>query len=163
MDLERSDGKIIQNPDAAVLDEVIAGIGKEYEHCILSDGDAFVQTAGSVGSLLLQYSDGQGMYESVRSDLEVSTVQDVFRQFLAHQNSWQTSIDFSPMDGGPAAGAASGSGAGGRGASDSEQGETSHGEKSFADSLKDSVKKEAMNSVNRAARKITRNVFRKFF
>lgn len=165
MDLERSDGKITQNPGKAELEEVIDGIGREYDFCTLGEGDSFVQTAGGDGGLLVQYRDSSGMFESVRGDLDKATVQDIFSQFLNGQTGWKTSIDFSPMemgDSGADSDSAAGSAGGIRtGAADgSQEGRT---EKSFADQLKDSVKKEAMNSVNRAARKITRGVFRKFF
>ncbi|MGC9311585.1 MAG: hypothetical protein ACP5IA_02750 [Sediminispirochaetaceae bacterium] len=165
MDLERSDGKITQNPGKAELEQVIDGIGREYDFCILGEGDSFVQTTGSDGGLLVQYRDEEGMFESVRSDLDSAAVKDIFIQFLNGQSGWKTSMEFSQMEMGGAgadSGAAADSGGGIKtGAADgSGEGRT---EKSFADQLKDSVKKEAMNSVNRAARKITRGVFRKFF
>ncbi len=165
MDLERSDGKITQNPGKAELEEVIDAIGREYDFCILGEGDSFVQTAGSDSGLLIQYRDSEGMFESVRSDLDKATVQDIFSQFLNGQSGWKTSMEFSPMEmGGSGADSESAAGSAGgikTGAADgSGEGRT---EKSFADQLKDSVKKEAMRSANRAARKITRGVFRKFF
>lgn len=165
MDLERSDGKITQNPGKAEIDQVVDGIGREYDFCILGEGDSFVQTAGSEDGLLVQYRDAGGMFESVRSDLDAAAVKDIFSQFLNGQADWKTSMEFSPMDMGGAgadSGAAADSGGGIKTgtADDSQEART---EKSFADQLKDSVKKEAMNSVNRAARKITRGVFRKFF
>jgi len=165
MKLELSDGKIIQNPEKKELDEIIGKIGRDFDFCILSEGDTFIQTAASDSGLIVQYSKADEMFESVKSDLGKSVVCSIFGQFLDHRNGWESAVEFSAMETG-STGVDSGSGSDSAegiktGASDGSQ--TPQDEKSFAEQLKDSVKKEAMNSVNRAAKKITRGVFRKFF
>lgn len=159
MDFERSDGKITQNPGKAEIDQVIDGIGRQYDFCILGEGDSFVQTAGSAGGLLVQYRDSRGMFESVSSSLDAVAVKDIFGQFLNGEAGWKTSMEFSPME----IGGAGADSSGGIETGPADGSRESRTENSFADQLKDSVKKEAMNSVSRTARKITRGIFRKFF
>ena len=153
IELECSDGKIIQNPGKTEADDTIAKIGNELDFCILSDGDDFIQTAASDGGLLVQYKDAGGMFESARSDFDCGTVQDFFRQFLDRKDDWKSSAEFTTMDSGETA---SDAGA-------SENSRAAGPKKSLKETLMDSVKNEAVNSVNRAAKKVTRNLFRKLF
>jgi len=155
MELECSDGKIIQNPGTTQVDDTIAKIGNELDFCILSDGDNFIQAAASDSGLLVQYSDAGGMFESTRSDFDCGTVQDFFRQFLSKMDDWKSSADFTAMD--------SGETTSGAAASENSRAQAAGPKKSLKETLVDSMKSEAANSVNRAAKKITRNLFRKLF
>jgi len=106
--LEPSEGPTVQNPTKEQVRSMLGRIGSGLDHCILSYGteDEFVQAAGGKNRLLIQYSDAGGMFESVRSDLDVAVVERAFIDAMSGVTSWKTELTFQPMDapkgGGPA-------------------------------------------------------------
>jgi len=153
MKLEKSNGKIIQNPGIEELNDAIAKIGGELDFCILSQDGTFIQTAASQDGLIIQYSDSSGLFESSRDDFDISTVQDFFQQFLENKNEWKTAAEFTTVqvqnDDTSTEGGISGG--------------PQHTQKSFKETLADSVKQEALNGVNRAAKRLTRGFIKKLF
>jgi len=98
--LEPSEGPSIRNPSREQIRMTLDRIGNGLDHCILELGtqDEYLQAAGSAGRLLVQYRDTRGMFESVRSDLDVALVECVFADAMAGATGWKTQIQFRAMD-----------------------------------------------------------------
>lgn len=153
MQLEDSAGKIVVPQSVTEVAEMVDRLGKELDHCILSNGDMFIQAAGSSPQLVVEYRDPSGHYEAV--DLHsAQTVKNLFSAFYQSDDSWKTLVTFSPISEGT------------DGPSRSIEGEDSCAsgprEKSLKDRLLDSAKHEMKNNVSRMVRRGVRDTFRKF-
>lgn len=102
--LEDSEGRRHAEPSAEQIGELLHQIGGRLDHCILHlPGDAFLQCAGDKSGLLIQYSDGQELFESGKSDFDPSTVASIFSKAMNGDMSWRNEYVFHPM-GNPAGG-----------------------------------------------------------
>jgi hypothetical protein len=98
--LEPSEGSSIRNPTREQIRSMLERIGNGLDHCILELGaeTEYVQAAGARNRLLVQYRDAIGMFESVRSDLDVAAVERVFVDAMGGAMGWKTELTFRPMD-----------------------------------------------------------------
>ncbi len=154
MELEDSNGKIVVPQSAAEVDQMLDRLGRDLDHCILSEGEEFIQAAGSASGMLVQYGDSTGLYEAAET-LPSETVKELFAAFFQKDDSWRTRVSYTCMSG-----ADSSSGAPSPEA-DRERG-AGRQEKSLKDSLLDSVKREVKHNVSGMVRRGIRDVFRKF-
>lgn len=153
MQLEDSNGKIVVPKEVTEVTEMIDRLGRGLDHCILSEGDMFIQTAGADPQLVVEYRDASGYYEAAEPQ-SAQTVKDLFSAFFQKNDSWKTMVAFSPLEdttGGPAGSA-----------QDADSGARDTQPKSLKDSLLDSVKREVKNNVSGMVRRGVRDVFRKF-
>jgi hypothetical protein len=153
MQLEDSNGKVFVPKNVTEVTETIDCLGSGLEHCILSDGDMFIQTAGSSPRLVVEYQDPTGHYEAAELH-SAQTVKDLFSAFFQKNDSWKTMVAYS-RTGDAAAGPSVSTG-------DRSTGTGGTREKSFKDGLADSMKREVKNNLSRMVRRGVRNVFRKF-
>ncbi len=87
--LEDSNGHVIQNPTEDQIRATINKIGSGIEHCVLSTGDTFIQTAGSKDGLFVEVNEGSGLREASRADLSPEEVFQIFTGFLSKSMSWK--------------------------------------------------------------------------
>lgn len=154
MELEDSNGKFIVPKSPEEVDQIIDRLGRDLDHCILSEGEDFIQAAGSSSALIVQYGDSSGHYEAAET-LPSETVKELFTAFFHKDDSWRTRVSYTRIGGGSSSSSAPGPEA------DRERG-TGQQEKSLKDSLLDSVKREVKNNVSGMVRRGVRDVFRKF-
>lgn len=154
MQLEDSNGKIFVPQSPAEIDQVIDRLGQGLDHCILSDGEHFIQTAGSAPGFLVEYGDASGHYEAAET-LPPETVKELFAAFFQKDDSWRTRVNFTRSGGGsPSSGAAS---------QDTDREKVAgQQEKSLKDNLLDTMKREVKHNVSGMVRRGVRDVFRKF-
>lgn len=157
MRLEESTGKIIQNATAEDVKSCIEQLGKDLDHCILSEGDFFIQSAASGSGLFVEYKDGQGHYRSDDQNLSAEIVKELFSGFLNGDSSYRQMVSFSLEDEGGVE-RPSGSNIGGEGSK-----VTNFEAKSVKGTVVDSVKREAQNSISYMIRRATRRFFRGLF
>ncbi|MCF7949441.1 MAG: hypothetical protein K9M94_12705 [Spirochaetia bacterium] len=154
MELEDSNGKIVVPQSPAEVDQMIDRLGRDLDHCILSEGELFIQAAGSAPGMIVQYGDPSGHYEAAQM-LPPETVKELFAAFFQNDDSWRTRVGYTRIGGGSTSSGAPGSGAD-RGRVAGQQ------EKSLKDSLLDSVKREIGHNVSGMVRRGIRGAFRKF-
>jgi hypothetical protein len=94
MQLERSDGHIVDSPDEEEVRGAVQEVGEDLDYCILSDEEEFIQVAVAGGGLVMEYHDESGQYESEDTDLPVETVIEAFIQFLNGEDDWKGAVDF---------------------------------------------------------------------
>jgi hypothetical protein len=155
MKLELSDGKIIHSPGQHDIDDAIARIGSTLDHCILSEGDDYIQTAGGVGQFLIQYQAGGASFESTSSAVSAEQVKEIFRDYLAGGDSCKTMISFQSMTTGGGTEAVSQTG-GSRDPASFTPG-------SLKQTFTNAAKQEAVNSVSYMIRRFVRRLFRGVF
>ncbi len=154
MQLEDSNGNVVVPQSPAEVDRMIDRLGRDLDHCILSEGELFIQAAGSGQALIVQYGDSSGIYEASET-LPSETVKELFGAFFQKDDSWRTRVSYTRIgDGSPAAGAPSPE-------ADRERVD-GHRERSLKDSLLDSVKREVKHNVSGMVRRGIRSVIRKF-
>ena len=147
MQLEDSNGKFFVPQSPAEIDQVIDRLGRGLDHCILSEGEDFIQAAGAAPGFVVEYGDASGHYEAAET-LPPETVKELFAAFFQKDDSWRTRVNFTRIDEGTSSsGAAS---------------QETNREKSLKDSLLDSVKREVKHNVSGMVRRGIRDVFRKF-
>lgn len=150
MNLEDSNGTISIPKDVTEVTAMIDRVGNGIDHCILSDGEMYIQTAGTAPSLVVEYQDDTGHYAAAELH-SAQTVKDLFSAFFQKNDSWRTLIAFSREGENPAARSA-----------DTGRTNSRPGEKGLKDGLIDSVKREVKNNVSGMVRRGVRNIFRKF-
>ena len=91
--LEDSTGKIIKNPTEREIREMIFQIGKGLDHCILSSGDSFIQSAGSERGLFVETKGISGRKEKSRNDYTPEEVAELFFDFLNRKGTVKESSD----------------------------------------------------------------------
>ena len=153
MQLEDSSGKISVPNNVTEVAEMIDRLGNGLDHCILSDGETFIQAAGSDPRLIVEYGDLSGHYEAAELH-SAGTVKELFSAFFRKDNSWKTMVAFSR------AVATSGSspentGAGIDGADETWQ-------KDPQDNLLESLKNEVIGNITKRIPRSVRDIFRKF-
>ncbi len=99
MQLEDSNGKIIQQATLEDVAGMIAQVGNQIDHCILSDGERYIQTAGKQSSLTVEYRDESGHYE-VGNPQTAEIVQRVFAAYFQNDANWKSMIPFARIGGG---------------------------------------------------------------
>lgn len=154
MRLEDSDGKIFNPVSEDELSAVIDKVGGALDFCTLSNGDGFIQTAGSSGGLLIQYRDSSGQYESDDTSLSSGAVKDIFSAYLKGDESWKNGISFSKW-----------SEDDGQAEDSDSNARLNSGPKDFSpESIKktvvNAVKGEATRSISSMVRRLIRNIFR---
>ncbi len=154
MQLEDSNGKVVVPKSPAEVDQMIDHLGVDLNHCILSEGELFIQAAGSSPGLIVQYGDTSGNYESAET-LPPGIVKELFGAFFQKDDSWQTKVSYTRIGGGNSSSDAPNPRVA------QERGERQQ-EKSLKDSLLDSVKREVGHNVSGMVRRGVRGVFRKF-
>ncbi len=154
MQLEDSNGKFFVPQSPAEIDQVIDRLGRGLDHCILSEGEDFIQAAGAAPGFVVEYGDASGHYEAAGT-LPPETVKELFAAFFQKDDSWRTKVNFTRIGGG-----ASSSGAASQ--ETDREGSPGRQEKSLKDSLLDSVKREVKHNVSGMVRRGIRDVFRKF-
>jgi len=154
MQLEDSNGKFVVPQSPAEVDLVIDRLGKDLDHCILSEGEFFIQATGSAPALIVQYGDDSGLYEAAETQPS-GTVKELFGAFFQKDDSWRTKVSYTRIGDGSSSSGASGPKA-------DREGGDGHQEKSIKDSLLDSVKREVKHNVSGMFRRGVRNIFRKF-
>lgn len=93
--LEDSHGGHQNDPTPAQIAATVERVGDSLDHCVLHlPGDAFVQTAGSPGALLIQYADATGMYESGDASFDATTVARVFTEAMRGTDGWKREFSF---------------------------------------------------------------------
>lgn len=155
MKIEDSSGKIQEN---VTLDDVLSCIdrtGNDIDHCILSEGDSFIQTASSGSEYIVEYGDASG-YHAGEGTHPVTLVKELFTAFYNGDPSWKNRIAFAAPEGGSAGASMPGHSGTTLGSSTSEQ----HNGK---ESIIDTIKNEAQNSLTYMIRRAVRNLLRRFF
>jgi hypothetical protein len=158
MDLELSDGTLIDNPEQSDIDEAISRIGSGLDHCILGEGDSYIQTAGGMDGFLVEYSTGGQFFESTSNKISSQQVKELFHDYLAGGSNWKTMIPFQPQDIGVPE--SSGSGAAGVGRGGTPQSFTAG---SLKETFTGAAKQEAVNSVSYMIRRVVRRFMRRIF
>jgi hypothetical protein len=154
MQLEDSNGKLVVPQSPAEVDRMIDRLGKDLDHCILSEGEQYIQTAGSASGLIVQYGDPSGNYEAAGT-LPPETVKELFGAFFRNDDSWRTKVSFTRIGGGSSSsGAPSPEG--------DKQRVDGQRESSLKDGVLESVKREVTNNVSGLVRRGVRAFFRKF-
>ncbi len=153
MQLEDSSGKVSTPRNVTEVTEMVDRLGKGLDHCILSDGDIFIQAAGSDPRLVVEYGDSSGHYEAAGLH-SAGTVKDLFTAFFNNNDSWKTMVAFSPAN------AASGGSPENTGTGAGRAPETWRTDPKG--SLLESLKHEVKNNVTRIVRRGVRDIFRKF-
>ncbi len=154
MQLEDSKGKVVVPKSPAEIDQVIDRLGRGLDHCILSEGEHFIQAAGSAPGFIVEYGDASGNYEAAET-LPPETVKELFAAFFQKDDSWRTRVNFTRIgEGSHSSGAASQE-------TDRER-SSGRQDKSLKDNLLDSVKREVRHNVSGMVRRGVRDVFRKF-
>ena len=128
---------------------MIDRLGRDLVHCILSQGEEFIQAAGSASGMI-----STGLYEAAET-LPAGTVKELFAAFFQKDDSWRTRVSYTCMSGPDSSSRAA----------DPEVGRergSGQQEKSLKDSLLDSVKREVTHNVSGIVRRGIRDVFRKF-
>ena len=154
MQLEDSNGKVIVPQSLAEVHQMIDRLGGDLDHCILSEGEQFIQAAGSAPGLIVQYGDSSGNYEAAET-LPPGTVKELFGAFFQNDASWRDRVSYTRIGGGSSSTATSIPEA------DLDR-DDGPGRKSLKDSLLDSVKREVGYNVSGMVRRGVRGVFRKF-
>ncbi len=150
MELELSDGKFISDPSIQEVEDAVRKTSaSSLDHCILSRGEDFIQTAGGRGGLILQYHDSQGMFESSRECSEDEVVS-MFTGFFNGGNEWKGTVSFQST------------GRGGDGSARTGP-QVPGGGFSLKDTITSAIKQETTGNVSRMARRAVRSVFRKLF
>ena len=147
MKLEDSSGKFTEARSPKDIENLIDQVGKGIDHCILSDDDAYIQTAASGSGLLVQYGDPTGNYEGTDPSLSPQTVKKMFTAFFQHDASWKTHIAFSQIGEAEPASAAPSPG----------------NRENLKDTVINSVKREAQNSFSYMIRRVLRRFIRRIF
>ena len=160
MKIEDSEGKILEAVNEGDVAAYIERIGKDLDHCILSDGDRFIQAASTGDGLLVEYRDATGYYRSDDESLSSETVLRLFSSFLRGEEDWKNELSFS-LQGSSEAVTPERSAA--RSAGSSSPNTTEFEQKSIKDTVVDSVKREARNSFSYWIQRITRRFFRRLF
>ena len=153
MQLEDSNGRILEPAGVTEVTDMVNRLGKELDHCILSDGDAFIQAAGSDPRLVVEYRDLSGYYRA-DNPLPVGTVKEFFSAFFQKDDSWKTMAAFSRVD-------ESASGAAKTGESDA-YGVNGDREKDLKSGLLDAATRGVKSNLFRLLRRGIRNLFRNF-
>ena len=157
MKLEDSSGKFTEARSPRDIESLIDQVGKGIDHCILSDDDAYIQTAASGSGLLVQYGDPTGNYEGTDPGLSPQTVKKMFTAFFQHDASWKTHTAFSQIgEAEPASAAPSPIGA-------SRAAESPGNKENLKDTVINSVKREAQNSFSYMIRRVLRRFIRRIF
>lgn len=157
MKLEDSSGKFTEARSPKDIESLIDRVGKGIDHCILSDGDNYIQTASSGAGLLVQYADPSGNYESTDSSLPPQAVKKIFTAFFQHDDSWKTQTAFTQIgEAEPASAAPSPVGA-------SRANESPGNKENLKDTVINSVKREAQNSFSYMIRRVLRRFIRRIF
>ncbi len=163
MKLEDSSGKISEPKSSSDVEAMVERVGKDIDHCILSNNDAFIQAAGSGSGMLVGYNDGGGYTECQDTNLPVETVKKLFVQFFEGDPGWKTAVSFGPQDN-TSASASNSSAPNASANSPSGPGNTTSFEaKGLKDTVMDSVKREAQSSFSYMIRRIVRRFFRRIF
>ncbi len=157
MKLEDSSGKISEPRSSSDVEAMVERVGKDIDHCILSNNDDFIQAAGSGSGMLVGYNDGGGYTECQDTNLPVETVKKLFVQFFEGDPGWKTAVSFGPQSPEANASAAGPSGASGPGTTNNFE------EKGLKDTVIDSVKREAQSSFSYMIRRIVRRFLRRIF
>lgn len=140
MELEDSNGTVTQPGSSADVAAVVRRLGNGIDHCILSDGDLFLQAAGSDPELTVQWGDGSNLYEASET-LSEQTAIDLFSAFYECDPSWKTKVSFVPAEGG---------------------GSAPSGGRSLKDDVMSSVKGEIQYGISGLIRRAIRNILRSF-
>ncbi|MDZ7794427.1 MAG: hypothetical protein U5P10_12285 [Spirochaetia bacterium] len=157
MKLEDSSGTVTEARSPKDIESLIDKVGKGIDHCILSDGDAYIQTAASGSGLLVQYGDSSGNYEGIDPSLPPQTVKKMFTAFFQHDESWKTHTAFSQIgEAKPASAASSPAGA-------SQAAESPGSREDLKNSVINSVKREAQTSFSYMIRRVLRRFIRRIF
>lgn len=152
--LEDSDGKTVKNPTEAQIISTLEKIGSTLDHCILDLGDpGFLQAAGSKGRLLIQYSDGSDMYESVKSDFTAAAVGKIFLDAMSGRTEWKKEFAFTSMNDTGGSGKSQGA-ATGHGPAEAQN-------RSFKEGILGTVKNEVSSGIGRLISKAVKGIFRK--
>jgi hypothetical protein len=154
MELEDSNGKIVVPQSPAEVDRMIDRIGKDLDHCILSENERYIQTAGSAAGLIVQYGDPSGNYEAAGT-MPPETVKELFGAFFRNDDTWRTTVSFTRV------GAASSS-SGARSPEGDKQRVDGQRESGPKDGVLESVKREVTNNISDIVRRGVRALFRKF-
>ncbi len=158
MILEDSSGNSFQPKSSEEIEKVITLVGNDIDHCILSDGDSFIQTAATREGLLVEYHDAGRYYQSTDTNLPADTVQRLFTKFFEGDISWKQEIPFTLQN------ASSSAASPATGAANSTGGKVTEFEaRSLKDTVMNSVKNEAQNSLSYFIRRIVRRFFRRIF
>lgn len=94
MQLERSDGQVIDSPSEEDVQKAVHEVGDDLDYCILSDEEDFIQAAVAGGGLLIEYRDESGQYESEDVDVPEEIVSEAFIEFLNGEDDWKGSLVF---------------------------------------------------------------------
>jgi hypothetical protein len=154
MQLEDSNGRVVIPQSPAEVDQVIDRLGRGLDHCILSEGEQFIQAAGTAPEMVVQYGDPTGNYEADQM-LSSETVKELFAAFFRKDDSWRTSVSYTRIGGGSPSSSAAGL------ETDRERG-AGQQQKGLKDTLLDSVTRELGLNISGMVRRGIRNVFRKF-
>lgn len=160
MKLEDSNGKISEPKAVSEITDMIDRLGKDVNHCILSDGDLFIQTAGEGPELIVQYGGPSGHYEAA-SAVPAETVKEMFTAFFQNDPSWRTKVVFTSVEGGPSSGEVASRGGIPGGVANRNASAGSQG-RGLKDDLINSVKGEVRYGLSGVIRRIVRSIFRNF-
>lgn len=153
MQIEDSDGRIYSPQSKKEINLIIDRLGKDLDHCILSNGELFIQAAGSDRALIVQYSEGSDMYEASETQTP-EVVKELFASFFDKNDSWKTNISFTPVVTGNAHVVNSDDFSG-------QKKETSFQQNNLKKGILDSIKHEISQNVSGMVRRGIRDLFRK--
>lgn len=160
MKLENSNEKISEPKAVSEITDMIDRMGKDVDHCILSDGDLFIQTAGEGPELIVQYGGPSGHYEAA-SAVPAETVKEMFTAFFQNDPSWRTKVVFTAVEGSSSSGQVSSGGVISEGVMNRNTSAGSQ-ERGLKDDLINSVKGEVRYGLSGFIRRIARSIFRNF-
>ena len=153
MQLEDSNGKVVVPQSSAEVEQMIDRLGRDLNHCILSEGELFIQAAGSASGLVVQYGDPSGNYEAAAT-LAPETVKELFSAFFQKDDSWRTRVSYTRIGGGSSSSGAPSPDV------DREKADDRR-EKSPQAGLLDSVKRDVTHNFFGMVRRGVRNIVRK--
>ena len=161
MKLEDSNGRTSEPKGVSEITDMIGRLGKGLDHCILSDGNLFIQAAGADPKLVVEYGDPSGHFEAA-SVLPAETVKGIFTAFFQNDPSWKKMAVFTRAGEGasPSGGAIPGGSI--PGAASNRSTPAGAREKGLKDDLINSVKGEVRYGFSGVIRRIVRGIFRSF-
>ncbi len=138
------------------LRKALESLGPGNEFLILSDGDRFIQCAGTGGALYFEYTEGAGvMYTAQRSDVSLAEGEEILGRYFRREDGWKEALSWSSED---IPGSSHSASRGGAGLLDGLKG------KSFTDMVKNEAVREikremarkTSGTIGKLIRKITR-------
>lgn len=105
MKLEFESGRSFESPTPSQIAGGLADMGDDNgSFAILSNGDDFIQAAGAGSGFVVEYREGDKLYQSASQSEPLSKVMEAFQKYARGDGSWRSDFrwverEFSPKSG----------------------------------------------------------------